>query len=230
MKETELAAPVVAWLNEQNWTVYQEVQFGPMSSIADIVAVRHGILWIIECKVAYGLAVLTQASGWAAHYRSVAIPFAREKRDYQVARDYYRVGVLEVTAWEPCIRESVPAPLFLRQNDKWARDRVRRYFPLLTETHKTFAQAGSNRHDHLTPYKQTMMDVRKVIEKNPGCTVKFLYEQLGKMHYASRASFTGNLIKSLLAFERDWCRVDTNSRPYRLFLRCGGATNEIIPA
>ena len=223
MKETELAAPVVEWLTAQHWDVYQEVQFAPLGSIADIVAVRHGIIWIIECKVAYGLAVLGQASGWwEAHYRSVAVPRSREPRDYRVAKDYYKVGILEVsTGFDGilAVNELSSPPLFLRHRDNMGIRRMQHCLATLTELHKTFAQAGSNKHDHLTPYKQTMMDVRKVVEKNPGCTIKFLYEQLGEMHYSSKASFMGNLVKSLVDFEKDWCKVDTSARPYKLFLK-----------
>lgn len=222
MEETKLAEPVIKWLTDQHWDVYQEVQFSQLGNIADIVAVRHGILWIIECKTSYGLAVLGQASKWwEAHYRSIAVPRSREPRDYRVAKDYYRVGILEVYPGFDnglLVHEIEPPPLFLRHGDHIAIRRMKNCLSLLTEAHKTFAPAGSNHHDHLTPYKQTMMDIRKVIEKNPGCTLKFVYEQLGEMHYSSKASFMGNLVKSLISFEGDWCKVDRSAKPYKLFV------------
>ncbi len=227
MKETELAAPIIDWLAEQHWDVYQEVEFRRAGGVADIVAVRDGVIWVIECKVTYGLAVLGQAAAWDVHYRSVAVPQSKsERRDYRVARDYYRVGVLEVYSGfnnAPLIREAIEAPLFLRKSSfekRWLRtDLIRSYLSCLTPLHKTFAPAGSRNGYHLTPYRQTMIDVRKVIEAHPGCTVKFLYEQLGEMHYASRASFMGNLVKCLTAYEREWCRVETAARPYRLYVK-----------
>src|SRR4030065_1326652 len=144
MKETDLAKPVINWLLDQHWEVYQEVQYsGP---IADIVAVRHGIMWIIECKTSYGFTVLQQASQWAVHYRSVAIP--REKygyrRDYLVAQYYYRVGVMEVNSQYNDVREVIMAPLVYRKNNL-----VKQYLSQLTELHKTFAQAGSKGGQHL---------------------------------------------------------------------------------
>lgn len=209
-KETELAKTVVTWLQEQNWDVYQEVQFSRSGGVADIVAVRHGILWIIECKMSYGFAVLQQASRWVAHYRSVAVPLSKSKgRDYRVARLYYRVGVLEVSQWG--VHEKEMAPQMYRKNKLIAM-----YKSELTELHKTFAPAGSQSGHHLTPYKQTMMQVRRFIERNQGCTVKVLYEHLGFMHYASKRSFTGNLVKALEAFE-SWCRIDKSAKPYRLY-------------
>ena len=214
MKETELAKPVIAWLTKQHWEVYQEVQFSYGGGIADIVAVRHGILWIIETKTTFGFAVLNQASRWLAHYRSVAVPFSRQ-RDYRVALHYYRVGVIEVGEFQDCeVYEHIPAPL-VRMN----HERSKRYIDSLVELQKTYAEAGSRSGSHLTPYKNTMIEVRKIISSNPGCTVKYLYERLGKMHYGSPQSFKGNLHKALIDFEKDWCEVKTDTRPYTFFCK-----------
>jgi hypothetical protein len=210
-KETELAAVVVAWLIEQNWTVYQEVQFQNRGGVADIVAVRNGIVWIIECKTRYCFDVLLQASEWPVHYRSVAVPWARDGRDYRVAKDYYQVGVLEVN--RDHVQEVIRPKAFIKNHQT-----VKKYLAQLTELHKTFALAGSKGGQHLTPYKQTMMDVRRFIEKHPGCTAKDLFDEYGEMHYSSPASFKGNIVKALADFE-PWCRVDYSTKPCRLFIK-----------
>ena len=219
MKETELAKPVIEWLTDQHWEIYQEVQFDGGGTVADIVAVRNGIIWIIETKTSYGFAVLEQARRWSVHYRSIAIPWAREPRNYLVARDYYLVGVIEVHMRKDWyegayVDEVIPAPL-QRRNHVYAK----RHISSLLELHKTFSPAGSSGRQHLTPYKNTMLAVRNVIETNPGCTIKFLFEKLGPMHYASAVSFKGNLVKALVAFEGDWCKVDMGMKPYKLFIR-----------
>ena len=221
MDETELAKPVIQWLSDQHWEIYQEVQFGYGGGVADFVAVRNGILWIIETKTSYSFTVLNQASRWAAHYRSVAVPSARE-RDYRVALYYYQVGVIEVTfpksEWTPSgyaeVDEHIPAPL-MRANHKQSK----RYIDSLIDLQKTYAEAGSQSGHHLTPYKHTMIEVKSAIRDNPGCSIKFLYEKLGKMHYSTASSFKGNLIKALYDFERDWCRIDTSTKPYKLFIK-----------
>lgn len=210
MKETELAAKVVAWLTEQHWEIYQEVQFHAQSSIADIVAVRHRMMWIIECKMSFGLSVLEQATAWPAHFRSVAVPRVVRRTRSRVARDFYHVGVIEVGQY---IYEDVPPPL-MRQHHPFAK----KMMELLTDDHKTHAVAGSRGGSHITPYKQTMHAVRKVIAQNPGCTIRFLFDELGQMHYSSPASARSNLLKSLQLFEKDWCRVDDSSKPFRLYL------------
>jgi hypothetical protein len=219
MKEIELAKPVIEWLGDQHWEVYQEVQFDGSGTVADIVAVRNGIIWIIETKTTFGLAVLEQATRWDVHYRSIAIPWAREPRHYRIAINYFQVGVIEVEFRKDWfngadVQEVIHAPL-IRGNHSYAK----RYLNSLMEIHKTFSSAGSSGRQHLTPYKYTMMEVRKVIESNPGCTIKYLYEQLGRMHYANESSFKGNLVKALADFEKEWCKIDINSKPYKLFIR-----------
>lgn len=212
MKETELAKSVITWLLNQNWDVYQEVQFDPGSAIADIVAVRNNTLWIIECKTTYSFDVLEQATRWPVHFRSVAVPWTRTHRNYHVAEFYYRVGVLSVRGDD--VNELRHAPLYLhgRQGCRQAK----RYRESLLELHKTYAPAGSRGGRHLTPYKLTMMAVRDVIQKNPGCSIGFLYDTLGNMHYSSKDSFKGNLLDALDKFE-PWCRIDKSTKPYRLF-------------
>lgn len=71
--EVELARAVIQWLDHQHWDVYQEVRVGPRGRIADIIAVRGPLTWVIECKKALGLEVLTQANDWPAMRRSIAV-------------------------------------------------------------------------------------------------------------------------------------------------------------
>lgn len=213
MRETELAEQVIEWLHVQNWNIYQEVKFRGIDGIADIVAERHGILWVVETKTAMSIEVLNQASAWPVHFRSIAVPSAKRdsKRDYRVARDYYGVGVIEVSKYD--IVEKVKPPLYLRHHRT-----AKRLLGQLTELHKTFAKAGSKGGSHLTPYKMTMMEIRRTVERQPGCTIEDLFAKHGSMHYANKSSFKGNVLKCLEYFEKDWCRIDKTSKPFRLFI------------
>lgn len=213
MKEIELAEKIIEWLQAQHWEIYQEVEFRRLGGRADIVAERHGILWIIETKMSLSLEVLNQATTWPVHYRSVGVPKAKKssKRDYRVAKDYYGVGVIESSSYG--VTEVVKPPLFLK-NDKVAKNMISQ----LTEQHKTFAKAGSNGGGYYTPYRNTMVTIREIVRKNPGCTVDEVFEICGKMHYASKGSFKGNALKCLDAFEKEWCRIDKTSYPFRLYV------------
>ncbi len=214
MKETELAKPVVAWLQEQHWDVYQEVQLRQYGGVADIIAVQGAQVWAIECKTSLTLGVMDQASLWRVHFRSVAVPAAKSWRSrvaaQKVARNYFKVGVLNVHT--SSVNEVVAAPYMreFRRSGLKIRD-------LLEPEHKTFAQAGNAEGSRWTPYQRTIRDVRSFLEKNPGSTMKEIQQEIGRGHYASPASCRGNLGKALENWE-DWCRVDRNTKPFRYYV------------
>lgn len=213
MKEVDLAEHVITWLQSQNWTIYQEVEFRRLGGRADIVAERHGILWIVETKMAMSLDVLNQATTWPVHYRSVGVPSAKRSshRDYRVAKDYYGVGVLEVGK-SGMVNEVVRPPLYLKHN-KTAKFMISQ----LTEQHKTFAKAGSSGGGYYTPYRNTMKTIQDIVKRNPGITIDNVFEICGKMHYASKSSFKGNALKCLDSFEKSWCRIDKSVYPFSLY-------------
>lgn len=203
--EQELAERVVAWLEEQHWDVYQEVQPYRSGHIADIMAVRAGYLWVIECKTSFGFVVLEQANGWRVHYRSVAVSMlksqTRSRPGIGAAEHYYKVGVIEVGPRG--VRETINAPL-QRHFHRNAKEYIRKLKP----EHKKFAQAGSANGGHYTPYNATIANVRAYIDRNPGCTLKEIIDHLGKMHYASDRSAMGSLKMALARWESGWCRTE----------------------
>lgn len=75
VSERALAEAVVSWLRADGWSTFHEVEC--RGGRADIVAVRQGLVWLIETKLRAGLEVLAQAldkrrSG--AHGVLVAVP------------------------------------------------------------------------------------------------------------------------------------------------------------
>ena len=127
MPETDVAKAVVAWLQGLRWTVYQEVQVSSYGRTADIVAVNHHALWVVESKLCLSIDVIEQALRWAgnAHYISVAVP-AGTRRSSQLfsgnlihaVLEWQRVGLLLVNQDEvtetvhPLIRRRInPHPL-----------------------------------------------------------------------------------------------------------------------
>jgi len=206
------------------------VQVYSLSRIADIVAVRGPLVYVIECKTSLSLKVLEQASHWRSHLRSIAVP-RRKRRRYQssdreaayyIARRCLEIGVLEVSkktsflgdeTWE--VNEVV--------HPKLKRDyhRTAQYIrQALLPGHKTHVAPGSpSVEGRWTPYKSTIRQVRRFIRANPGCTFREIGDELGKMHYASTVSAIGNIRQALMNWESDWCYVDTSSVPYQCFLR-----------
>jgi len=219
MTETEIAEVVISWLETQHWDVYQEVESSRGSEIIDIVAVRCNIVWAIEAKRSLGLSVLAQAKRHRTHRRSVAVLDARRSkaRDfaYQVAEDY-GIGVLLVRKRH--ITEIVHAPLLCAYH----RD-AKRLQATLNPQMKVWAKAGNADGKRWTPYAQTISDVRDFITGHPGCILKEIMEYVGRGHYSSERTARSCIRTALSNWESVWCRVETDSSPYRYFVRSDAA-------
>ncbi len=205
--ETGIAEPVIDWLEGNGWDVYQEVQFYSYSKVADIVAKKGDDLWIVECKRSYRLSVLDQASYWTVTRRSVAVAStmrARPRSWLKVAKEFYKVGVLEI---DLRVSERLEAP-YLEQFKNFQPDYIKR----LSELHKTFAKAGSKGGAHLTNYKVSILSVKEFIKENPGCTTSEIVEALGPLHYAHVKSAKNNLREALVSFEKRWCESWTDPK------------------
>ncbi len=209
MKETDLAKKVVTWLEAQHWDVYQEVTVTGHGGIADIVAVRDGKLWIIECKTSLTFTVLEQASHWRAHYRSIAIPRPKTKSRsiaYHIANKHLDLGVLEVGEQINVIHQ----PPLKRDFHKSAK-----YFmSQLKEEHKHYSPAGSNNGGYYTPYRATMDRVKNYISAHPGCTFKEIMYDLGKNHHYSSDNTAKTCIRKALAEWEPWCQVSVSGKSF----------------
>src|SRR3990167_11042364 len=74
LTEVQLAKPIIAYLEERGWDVYQEVLI--YGKIADIVATFGKLTWIVEVKTSLSLKLLEQIYAWRgrANFLSIAIP------------------------------------------------------------------------------------------------------------------------------------------------------------
>ncbi len=185
MRESDLAAKIVGWLNEQHYEVYQEVQ-GPVGGIADLVAVMGCRLWVIETKTSLSLSVMQQAHRWKpyAHWVSVGIPYNSGHGFPQMVCKQLGIGILRVHMAEAShlhmdVTESLPAQL---------NRRAIKHFRL-HEAQKTYAAAGNNNGQHWSPYKQTCMSILEYVRAHPGCCLRDLIQNI-KHHYASRSGAT----------------------------------------
>jgi len=197
MKETDVAAKVIAYLKDLRYEVHQEVG-------ADIVALLDGRAWIIECKLSLGLSVLAQAYRWvrdrSAAYVSIATPVFRHSDRKAVAEWYLRyhgIGWLTVVEGDPLtsgwsgeypVRELLPARVQrMRKQPHW-RDGTP-YFPhdirrCLSEHSKDYEIAGTPAPRAWTPFKETCERVRAALKEGPPLTVREIVDRV-EHHYAS---------------------------------------------
>lgn len=189
--EAELGRVVVAWLTDQRFEVYQEVQPSSYGEVADIVGTIGPTVCVVECKLSMGLRVINQARRWSqfAHLAYVAVPLYTGGRDFKFACDVagkYGLGVLGVaTASDqynvPPRVEELQRPTFHRR--AWAQ----RLRDVLNEHHKTFAEAGNSNGSRWSPFQETCRAVADYARLNPGCTMKQLIDNV-KTHYGTPAT------------------------------------------
>lgn len=214
MRETDLASHVVDWLAADGWDVYQEVQPGMFAHIADIVAVRRGLLWVIECKLTLSLEVIGQAEYWRqmANWSSVAVPLVRHTSGRSAARrvcHLFGVGVLTVTRDGAVQVTAAPA-----MNRK-PLDRLRN---ALHESQKTAAMAGTNRGGRSTPFRRTCEQLARYVSQHPACLLKEAIDA-GQHHYASDSTARSCLAKWIKLGRVDGVRLERDGRKIRLFPR-----------
>jgi hypothetical protein len=131
--EAELAKVVTTWLRTDGWSTFHEIEC--RGGRADIVAVRHGLVWLVETKLRAGLEVLAQAlekRRAGAHGVLVAAPHGpaakllasiagrlgvgviavSEVDDFdEVTRGIVRVHRAEMLAWPAFYRQAKAADL-----------------------------------------------------------------------------------------------------------------------
>ncbi len=218
IKEVDVARPVVHWLSEQGWDVYQEVGAG---SIADIVGVRKlwpsgaRIVWVVEVKTSLSESVVAQAYRWQlyANYSSVAVPTGKKARNGGLAKRYLRplgIGMIHVSdsKYHPVMEELAP-----KLNRKALRSFI---LDRLREEHKTWAEAGSVGGDRFTPFKHTCSEVLKYVKANPGCTMKEMVGNV-KHHYATSASFKSAIPTWVMDGKVPGVVVEKSSNKFRFY-------------
>jgi hypothetical protein len=185
MKETELAAAVVAYLRDLGWDVHQEV--GGPGPRADIVAVKGPLLYVIETKMTLGLSVLGQARNWLGYANRVSVATPQPSRYRNRTERYtaravlqdWGIGLLEVScrySGETEVREELAPKLWRQTPTKcWLRDR------LCDET-RTYAAAGNNEGKFWSPFKATIAEIHRALKETPGLTTRQLVDRI-KHHY-----------------------------------------------
>lgn len=177
--ETEVAAPIVAWLRAGGWDVYQEVR--AYGSQADIVAVQNKIVWCVETKTRTSADVLEQAAGWAAwaNYISIGVPFDGYhfvRRAFMPFVDEHGIGILKVRLGEAAWATDTRNPGYLVEHVLKPRlhrkSFAKKLLQHLYDEQRDYCQAGSMSGGAWSPYKATCEYLSAVVEQHPGCTLR----------------------------------------------------------
>lgn len=180
--ECELAEKVVAWLRGREFRVYQEVA-SPWGGVVDIVAVKNDMVWAIETKIAFGLAVVEQAVCHlqSASHVSVAT-HSRVRRGalfLEEACEWKGIGWIEVDRWHSRPVQETLTPRRLGEGFRLRE--------VLRPEHETFCHAGSAAGGHWTLFKATCIAVRDAVTATPGLTVAEVVARIST-HYKQPAT------------------------------------------
>jgi hypothetical protein len=210
--ETELAAKVVAWLQDQHWDVYQEVEC--YGGRADIVAVHDGRVWIIEVKTSLTFNLIEQAiyRTRCAHWVSVVVPSAtRPRRLAESVLSWKGLGLIVVDGNN--IIEKAPAKL-RRSYHAEAKHLLARLEP----EHKTFAPAGTNKGSYWSPFRRTCTLALSYIKTHGPTTAAELMRQIDH-HYASPSSAKANFIKLIRIGDVPGLVIERGAYPLTVVLK-----------
>lgn len=180
LKETDVARPVVLWLQDQGWEVYQEVK----DLDADIVAVQGRHVWIVEAKRFLNWKVISQACRRLrlANWVSVAVPRKQFHKNAEIVLRHWGIGCLEAeTLFHlPAVHEHLKPRM-------WAKPVPQLTWDALNERQKTYCEAGSPGGRAWSPFKDTCERLLELVQREPGIPLKDAIHKI-RHHYASSAS------------------------------------------
>lgn len=215
MSESDLFAPVKAWLEERDFTVYSEVSLGYGRDRADVVATRGPLLAVVELKRSLSVDLIGQCIGWKgyAHLIYAAVPQPREAVSEHGRRILanYGIGLLVVNHWG--VAEQHVQPHFTRRIRPLLRNN-------LCDEQRIGVPGGHAGGGYVTSYSRTMERIRAYLEgerrrwrrdpREGWRTVKDILEQVDT-HYANPKSGVGN---ALVKWTPDWCEKRMQDRKW----------------
>jgi hypothetical protein len=173
--EAALAEVVTTWLRADGWRTYHEVEL-PRSGRADIVAVRRGLVWIVETKLQAGLEVLDQAldrQRAGAHGVVVAVPGGPAALRLAAIAGRLGVGVLAVeegTYYDGRLRTPQTGlhPVLKVWPDFARKARVAELTRLLRPEYERQAAGTTGAMVRWTPFKAAVKSVVEALLAAPG--------------------------------------------------------------
>lgn len=194
MTEVRLASALIAVLTEDGWDCYSEVQIESYGHRADVVAVKNGLVWVFECKLAATMDVLGQALRWVgkAHYVSICTPDGKSNspgsnRGKFIVDWINHHGIgwypLDVSVVEDAINNPRPHRRRLTEHacnysyvnlaprlNRAAHEQAKKLRDGLHKDMNNYV-AGSGGTAYSTPFKRTMQHIDQHLQSSPACGV-----------------------------------------------------------
>ncbi len=214
INEKYIASVLVSFLKKLGWEVYQEVVV--RDRILDILCVKKGKYWAIECKMRPSFALIEQAYNWKkyAEYVSICVFFPKSKRSIKnlgiIKKILYNFGIgfLAVMDDNRCVEFIQPV---LNENLMY-KNRIKLY-----EEQKDLYGAGS-RGGYYSPFKKTCQELRQVVSNNPGISLREAVSKINH-HYLNNDSAIKSLMKLIARNVVDGIVMHKKNGVRRLYLK-----------
>jgi hypothetical protein len=186
--ESEHAEAVRERLHECGWATYAEVSMYSGDMRADIVAVKNGVVIVVETKTSYTLDLLEQAERWKfqVHAVYVSAPTDGSKMFHRL-RQHLGIGLMKT--WKYC--DTYLSEGRLNRNPHG----LKRILPMLCEERRV-QPAGVAMGGYYTPFRGTVDNLRRLLarKKDQTATWKELLMDLDH-HYSSDSVAKSTLSK-----------------------------------
>lgn len=212
LSESELAEALVAYLEQQGWDCYHEVE-GAYGGRADLVAVGDREVWVFETKLTMSLALLEQAWRWIrfamAHRVVVVTPHLQPGTPgHQLV---HWICAKDGIGWF-CIERGSVMPVHERVKPELHRHLCDQHLgTMVRPEHKTHARAGSTGGGFWTDFRGTCEEIVRVVRERPGISIG---ECIGAIrhHYSTTATARGSILKAAKKKVIPGVRLETDAR------------------
>src|SRR3989304_2901120 len=185
--EVDIAKPIVLFLQEAGWEVYQEVLIN--GNTADIIARNEKLLWAIETKTSLSMEVIGQAYNWRSrcHFCSIGVPYGKHNEFSRTILKTFGIGCIVVTEYDKCVSIKMDSPFYRKVDCNYI-------YKSLKEEQKTFGEAGTNSRKCWTPFQSTVRSITETVTSNNGIEFKDLIKKISH-HYSSYSAAKNSLKK-----------------------------------
>lgn len=194
--EKDLGDPIIAWLEERGWDIYQEVA-GPHGGVADIVATLGSLTCVVELKKSMTFDLMAEAQRWLryANWTYMVVPHARDSDGRRMAfsiAEHFGIGIMTVTIgkYDGDRINRVDVRLMPRLQRK-VNSALRE---MLHPAHKTFAVAGTAHGRHWTAFQDTCEQIAGFVRETPGATLGQVINGI-KYHYRTESTAKACLVR-----------------------------------
>jgi len=210
--ESSLAESVVCWLKNEGWEVYKEVKPLKLNEVADIVAVKDGKIWIVECKVSYGSKVLEQAYKWKKYVDYVSVATQRTYHQ-NIVLDFFlnEKGIGRFWVAPPANEALSYGYVYLSKKPEENLTPNREIILKSLREEQKSSIAGSLAGSVITPYKITIDQIKNLLLDKGALTIHEIVDSI-KHHYANRQSAINTLSKRLIDLETDFEIIWTDDK------------------